>query len=157
MYLQILAFIERRDIMKRIRMFKNWGYVMSFGLASIGSLVCSLGLSFSIDEPMYSDIFPLLIILYCISAILFILWIVTSVNFIVIDSGGIRVTYFNKAVVSISWDEIANIEYEYQFRNTLFKVLLFNGKTYSFIQNKKFKLGVMTFGNERLKHIINNL
>ena len=88
---------------------------------------------------------------------MFILWIVASVNFIVIDSSGIKVTYFNKAVVSIPWDEIANIEYEYQFRNTLFKVILFNGKTYRFIQNKKFKLGVMTFGNDRLKHIFQNL
>lgn len=133
MYLQILAFFERRDIMKRIRMFKNWGYTMSFWVASIGSMACSLGLSFTVDEPISSDIFPLLIILYCISAILFILWIVALVNFIIIDPTGIKVTYFNKAVVSIPWDEIANIEYEYQFRNTLFKVLLINGKPYDFI------------------------
>lgn len=138
-------------------MFKNWVYVLFWGIISLMSLAGSLGLSITIDEPMSSDILPLLIIFYCISAIMFILWIVASVNFIVIDSSGIKVTYFNKAVVSISWDEIVNIEYEYQFRNTLFKVILFNGKTYRFIQNKKFKLGVMTFGNDRLKHIMNNL
>ena len=143
--------------MKRIIMFKNWVYVLFWGIISLMSLAGSLGLSITIDEPMSSDILPLLIIFYCISAIMFILWIVASVNFIVIDSSGIKVTYFNKAVVSISWDEIVNIEYEYQFRNTLFKVILFNGKTYRFIQNKKFKLGVMTFGNDRLKHIMNNL
>lgn len=143
--------------MKKIKMFKNWGYVMFFGLASIGFLACSLGLSSTVDKPMSSDIFPLLIIIYFITVILFILWLVASINFIVIDANGIKVTYFNKAVVSISWDDIANIEYEHQFRNTLFKVILFNGKTYRFIQNKKFKLGVMTFGNDRLKHIMNNL
>lgn len=143
--------------MKKIKMFKNWGYVMSFGLASIGFLACSLGLSSTVDNLSTSDIFPLLIIIYCITAILFILCVVASVNFIVIDSNEIKVTYLNKAVVSIPWDDIANIEYEYQFRNTVFKVILFNGKTYRFIQNKKFKLGVMTFGNDRFKHIMNNL
>ncbi|MDE5856170.1 MAG: hypothetical protein K2H06_03890 [Anaeroplasmataceae bacterium] len=143
--------------MKRIRMFKNWVYVLFWGMISLMSLSGSLGLSYTIDEPMSSDILPLLIIFYCISAIMFILWIVVSVNFIVIDSNGIKVTYFNKVVVSISWDEIANIEDEYQFRNSLYKVGLFNGKTYSFIQNKKFKLGVITFGNDRLKRIMKNL
>lgn len=95
--------------------------------------------------------------LFAITAILLILWIVASVNFIIIDSSGIKVTYFNKVVISISWGDISNIEYEYQFRNTLFKVSLYNGKTHSFIKNKKFKFGVLTFGNERLKHIIENL
>lgn len=143
--------------MKKIKMFKNWGYVMSFGLASIGFLACSLGLSSTVDNLLTSDIFPLLIIFYIITAILLILWIVASVNFIIIDSSGIKVTYFNKVVISISWDDIVNIEYENQFRNTLFKVILFDGKTYSFIKRKKFKFGVLTFGNERLKHIIENL
>lgn len=143
--------------MKKIKMFKNWGYVMSFGLASIGFLACSLGLSSTVDNLLTSDIFPLLIIFYIITAILLILWIVASVNFIIIDSSGIKVTYFNKVVISISWGDISNIEYEYQFRNTLFKVSLYNGKTHSFIKNKKFKFGVLTFGNERLKNIMNNL
>lgn len=95
--------------------------------------------------------------LFAITAIMFIIWIVAAVNFIIIDSSGIKVTYFNKVVISISWDDIVNIEYENQFRNTLFKVILFDGKTYSFIKRKKFKFGVLTFGNERLKNIMNNL
>ena len=97
-------------MMKKIRMFKNWVYVLFWGMMSLVSLTCSLGLSFSITEPMTSDIFPLLIIIYCITAIMFILWIVVSINFIIIDSSGIKVTYFNKTVVSISWEDIANIE-----------------------------------------------
>lgn len=143
--------------MKKKRMFKNWVYVLFWGMISLMSLSGSLGLSLSIGEPMFSDIFPLLIIFYCLTAIMLILWIVASVNFIVFDSSGIKVTYFNKSVVSISWDEIANIEDEYQFRNSLYKVILFNGKSHSFIQNKKFKLGVITFGNDRLKRIMKNL
>lgn len=143
--------------MKRIKMFKNWVYILFWGMASFGFLAFSLGLTYTISEPMTSDIFPLLIIIYCVTIIMFIIWIVVAVNFIIIDFNGIKVTYFSKAVVSILWDDIANIEYEYQFRNTLFKVILFNGKTYSFIKNKKFKQGVITFGNERLKYIMNNL
>lgn len=143
--------------MKKIRMFKNWVYVLLWGMASLGFLGCSLGLSYTIDEPMSSNILLLLIIFYIITAIMFIIWIVAVVNFIIFDSSGIKVTYFNKVVISISWDDIVNIEYEYQFRNTLFKVSLYNGKTYSFIKRKKFKFGVLTFGNEKLKNIMNNL
>lgn len=69
---------------------------------SFGFLTCSLGLSYTINEVMSSYIFPLLIILYCLSAILFILWIAASLNFIIIDSSGFMSAVFSKTGLTMA-------------------------------------------------------
>ncbi len=145
--------------MKQIRMFKNWVYVMVFWLLGSGLLAVATVLISEFDRPLTASQLSIIILFYCGALILLIIWIFALFSFIIVDSNGIKVTRFNKVLVSFQWDEISNIEdyYDPTFRNSMYKVVLFNGKSFNFIKSAKFKSAVITFGNDRLKIIAKHL
>lgn len=145
--------------MKQIKMFKNWVYVMVFGLLVLGILCPTLSLTSKIDRPLIAGQLAIIILLYCGALILFIIWLFALFSFIIVDSNGIKITCINKVLISIRWDEIANIEdyYDFTYRTSWYKIVLFNGKSTNIIQRKKFKLAVIAFGNDRLKIIAKHL
>lgn len=138
-------------------MFKNVVNIITLGIFNLslffGILVTN---SLLANQSSLSQLF-ILSIFYSITAIMTFIWIFMLFHFIIIDSTGVKITYFYKVIKTINWDEIVRIESEFQYRKPMFKIILFDGKSFSFIRRKKFKLAIMTFGTEKHKHQIKNL
>ncbi len=143
--------------MKQIKMFRNWAYVMVFLMFGLGFLAGASGMGTEFDRPLSASQLAIIILLYCGALIFFIIWLFALFSFIIVDFNGIKITRFNKVVTLIRWDEIANIEDYYEFRNSMYKIILFNGKSIKIVQRKKFKLAVIAFGNDRLKITMKHL
>ncbi len=143
--------------MKKIRMIKNVVNIITLGIFNLslflGILVTN---SLVINQGASSQLF-ILSMFYSITAIMTFIWIFMLFHFVVIDSTGVKITYFYKVLKTINWDEITRIESEFQYRKPMFKIILFDGKSFSFICRKKFKLAIMTFGTEKHKQQIKNL
>lgn len=143
--------------MKKIRMFKNIVNIITLGIFNLFLFLGILVTISLVDNQSFSSQLFILSIFYSITAFMVLIWVFMLFHFVVIDSTGVKITYFYKVLRTIKWDEISGIEFEFQSRKPMYKIILLDGKSFSFIRRKKFKLAIMIFGTEKHKQLIKNL